>query len=109
MKPRVFVSSVIENFQDFREAARSGILKTGAEPILVNEDFPSLNVSPRNACLDGVDSSDFFILVIGSRGGWKTPSGKLVVEEELFRAKERKIPILFFFQETDRDSDRAIA
>ena len=54
-KPRVFVSSVMENFTQHREATRLGIKESGGEPILV-EDFPSLMVSSRTACLDGVAS-----------------------------------------------------
>lgn len=36
--PRVFVSSVVEGFEDYREAAREGIEAAGGEPVLVNED-----------------------------------------------------------------------
>jgi ABC-type branched-subunit amino acid transport system substrate-binding protein len=45
----VFVSSVIDGFQTFREAARAAIEAAGGEPVLVNEDFPSLAASSRNA------------------------------------------------------------
>ena len=103
MRPRVFVSSVIEGFADIREAARSAIESVGAHAVMVNEDFPSAPISPRNACLDAVDSSDVYIGVIGPRGGWTTPSGKLVVQEEYERAKARKIPILLFIQTGHHD------
>jgi organic radical activating enzyme len=102
MKPRVFVSSVIEEFQEYREAARKGIVLVGGEPILV-EDYPSLTVSPRNACLDGIASSDVFICVIGARGGWVAPSGKLVVEEEYEEALRRKLHIFVFIQKIKHD------
>ncbi|MFL5612405.1 MAG: DUF4062 domain-containing protein [Gemmatimonadaceae bacterium] len=103
MKPRVFVSSVVEGFEAFRAAAREGIVSVGGEPVLVNEDFPSLATSSRNACLDAVDSSDMVVSVIGERGGWQTPSGKLVVEEEYERALTRKLPVLVFIQKTTHD------
>lgn len=105
MKSRVFVSSVIDGFDDVRESSRLGILKANCEPVLVNEDFPSISQSSRNACLDGVESSDIFILIIGNRGGWKTPSGKLVVEEEFLHAKKHKLPILLFLQNVLRDTE----
>lgn len=107
MKARVFVSSVFEGFKEFRQAAREGIIAVGGEPVLVNEDFPSLTVSSRNACLDAVDSSDIFISIIGARGGYITPSGKLVVEEEYERAVARKRPVLVFLQDTVRDDSAA--
>lgn len=103
--PRVFVSSVVEGFQEYREAARAGIEAAGGEPVLVNEDFPSLATSSRNACLDAVESSDIYIAVIGSRGGWTAPSGRLVVEEEYEQARAKGLTILVFVQETTRDDD----
>ena len=81
MRPRVFVSSVMEGFEEFRLAAKNGIIAAGSEPLLI-EDFPALPISPRNACIDGVASCDIHIAIVGNRGGWVAPSGKLVVEEE---------------------------
>jgi len=103
--PRVFVSSVVEGFQEFREAARRGIEAAGGEPILVNEDFPASSASPRNACLDAVDSSDVYVAVIGERGGWTAPSGQLVVEEEYEHARSNNIQPIVFLQNVDRDDD----
>jgi hypothetical protein len=110
-QPRVFVSSVMESFKEYREAARVGIEAAGCEPMLV-EDKPSLDASPRNACLDGVASCDAAVVVVGPRGGWRTPSGKLVVEEEYEHAVGRSIPTLVFIQdgvERDEDADGLVA
>lgn len=104
-KPRVFVSSVIEAFGEFRAAARHGIIEAGGEPVLVNEDFPALSSSSRNACLDAIDSSDIYLGIIGERGGWKAPSEKLVVEEEYERARSRRRPVLLFLQNATRDAE----
>lgn len=104
-RPRVFVSSVVEGFDAYREAARAAIHSAGGEAILVNEDFPSIHTSSRNACLDAVASSDIFVLLIGRRGGWRTPSGRLVVEEELEEARKRRIPILVFIEDVEQDAD----
>jgi hypothetical protein len=102
---RVFVSSVIDGFADYRAAARDGIEAAGAEPVMVNEDFPSQGTSSRNACLDAIESSDCLLSVVGKRGGWTTPSGRLVVEEEFEHARVRSLPVLAFIQETTRDAD----
>ena len=104
-RPRVFVSSVVEGFEAHRDAARIGIEKAGGEAILVNEQFPSMVTSSRNACLDAIDSCDYFLLVLGSRGGWKTPSGRLVVEEELEHAHLRKLPVVLFLENATRDAE----
>jgi hypothetical protein len=104
-RPRVFVSSVVEGFEAYREAARAAIHSAGGEAILVNEDFPSIHTSSRNACLDAVASSDIFVLLIGTRGGWRTPSGRLVVEEELEEARRRRLPILVFIEDAEQDTD----
>ncbi len=105
VKPRVFVSSVVSGFETEREAAREGIVAAGGEPVLVNEDFPARAASSRNVCLDAVDSCDIYIVIVGARGGWTTPSGKLVVEEEYERARQRRLPILVFVQRGSRDPD----
>lgn len=105
MSERVFVSSVIKGFEEYREAARRGIEDAGGEPVLVNEDFPALATSSRNACLDGVISSDIYLVIVGERGGWRAPSGKLVVEEEYEQARKSKKPILAFIQDVEHDMD----
>jgi len=104
-RPRVFVSSVIEGFEAYRGAASRAIEAAGGEPILVNEQFPSLAASSRNACLDAVESCDYFVLLLGERGGWRTPSGRLVVEEEFEHALSRKLPVLVFIQDIAQDPD----
>jgi hypothetical protein len=104
MRPRVFVSSVMEGFEEFRQAAKNGIIAAGGEPVLV-EDFTALPISPRNACLDAVDSCDIYIAIVGNRGGWIAPSGKLVVEEEYEEARRRMLRILLFIQNIEKDDD----
>lgn len=102
MRPRVFVSSVMEGYSDYREAARNGIIAADGEPVLV-EDFPGLPISSRNLCLDGVASCDILIIIVGDRGGWSAPSGKLVIEEEYDEASHLKKPIIVFIQDIKHD------
>lgn len=104
-KPKVFVSSVMQGFGPFREAARSGIAAAEREPILV-EDLPSRGDSSRTACLDLVAAPDGLILIVGKRGGWTAPSGLLVVEEEWREAQQRRLPVRLFVQEgIERDAE----
>lgn len=106
-RPRVFVSSVVDGFGPFREAARKAVDAVGGEPLLANEDLPSVPTSSRNACLDLVDSSDYLLSIVATRGGWTMPSGKLVIEEEYERAMLRKVPVLGFIQAGAQDADSA--
>ncbi len=92
----------MENFKTYRETARKGIISGGGEPVLA-EDFPSLPVTPRTACLDAVASCDIYLVIVGQRGGWITPSGKLAVEEEYEEAVKRKLRLLSFIEAVDRD------
>lgn len=108
MKGRVMVSSVVTGFEAEREAARQGIEAGGGDPLLVNEDFPAKGLSPRNACLDAVDSSDAYVVILGGRAGYIAPSGKPVVEEEYERAVARGLPVLAFVQEgVEREAEAA--
>lgn len=102
MPPRVFVSSVMDDYRRYRAAARRGIEVAGCEPVMA-EDFPSLIVSPRNACLDAVQSSDVYVGILGRRAGSDAPSGQTVVEEEFDEARTRGLPILIFLQEGERE------
>lgn len=101
--PRVFVSSVMRDFEPYRSAARQGIIDAGMRPILI-EDLPSLDASSRTACLDLVRSSDVYVVVIGDRPG-ASPLGKPVVEEEFDEARRHKLPRLMFLQNMSRDAD----
>ncbi len=103
-KPRVFVSSVIDGFEEYRDAARRGIVEAGAEPVLV-EDLPAQDETPRNVCLDGVASCDVVVVIVGSRAGWRTPSGQFAMVEEAEFARRRGIPLMVFLEDTGRDEE----
>ena len=95
--PRVFVSSVMENFAEYREAAAIGIRRAGCEPVRA-EDFPAQSTSPRTACLDGVRSADALVLILGERYGFVGPSGLAATEEEYQEALKTDKPVLVFVQ-----------
>ena len=69
------------------------------------EDFNASNSTPRNACLDAVASSDALVVMVGARGGWSAPSGKLVVQEEVEEALKKRKDVLLFVQDIARDAD----
>ena len=96
-RPRIFVSSVMQGYRDYRDAARRGIQRAGCDPVLA-EDFAAQSTSPRNACLDGVQSSDVLVMLLGARYGWRAPSGQSATEEEYEEARQRHLPILVFVE-----------
>jgi hypothetical protein len=63
------------------------------------EQFASLDLSPRTACLDGIASCDAIVTIVGPRAGFKTPSGKYVIEEEWQYARKRPTPLHVFIQD----------
>jgi hypothetical protein len=103
-KPRVFISSVIAGYEPFRDAAAAGVSAAGGIPVRV-EDLPAHDRSPRNACLDLVEGSEIYLVIVGERGGFTAPSGKKVTEEEYQHARRHGRVILAFIQRTDRDPD----
>ena len=97
-QPRVFVSSVMSGYEEYRQAARAGIRQAGCDPVLA-EDFAAQGTSSRNACLDGVQSADALVLLLGPQYGWVAPSGHSATEEEYREASRRHMPILVFVQD----------
>ncbi len=101
----------MNGYEENREAARAGILEAGCEAVLA-EDFAAQGTSSRNACLDGVQSADAMVLLLGPRYGWKAPSGHSATEEEYREAKLQQMPILAFVQDCIRrapDQQRFVA
>ena len=88
----------MKGYGDHREAARLGIQQAGCDPVLA-EDLPAQAISPRTACLDGVQSSDALVVLLGARYGWLAPSGRSVTEEEYEEARRLHRPILVFVQD----------
>ena len=76
-RSRVFVSSVMEDYRGIRDAASRGIRQAGCEPVRA-EDFSAASASPRNACLDGVRSTDALVLLLGAHYGFVGPAGLLL-------------------------------
>ena len=97
-RPRVFVSSVMKGYEVYREATRVGIRQAECDAVLA-EDFAAQSASSRNACIDGVQSADALVLLLGPRYGWVAPSGRSVTEEEYQEARRQQMPVLVFVQD----------
>ena len=93
---RVFISSVRRGLEGERDALPGLLLGLGHEPTRF-EDFGSLPVPSREACLRGVEDADAYLLLLGEHyGDPLRDTGLSPTEEEWNVAKRRGIPILVF-------------
>jgi Domain of unknown function (DUF4062) len=93
---KVFISSVRGGLEEERDALPSLVQASGHEPRRF-EDYTAMNVPSRQACLDGVEDADAYLILLGERYGDPLPdTGKAPTEEEFTVARRRGIPILVF-------------
>jgi hypothetical protein len=93
---KVFISSVRRGLEEERDALPGLIRASGHEPKRF-EDYTAMDVPSRQACLDGVENADVYLLLLGVRYGDPLPdTGKAPTEEEFTVARRRGIPILAF-------------
>lgn len=104
---RVFISSVRRGLEQERDAL-PGLLKAiGYEPLRF-EDFTAQQVPSRQACLDGIDSADVYVLLLGPHYGHRFPeTGQSATHDEYVRARTRGIPRLVFSKDgIEMDDDQ---
>jgi Domain of unknown function (DUF4062) len=93
---KVFISSVRRGLEEERDALPGMIQALGHEPRRF-EDYSVQSVPSRQACLDGVEDADAYVLLLGQYYGDLLPdTGKSPTEEEFTVAKRRGIPIWAF-------------
>lgn len=94
---KVFISSVIHGYEEYREAAAEGVEVLGYE-VSRSEDFSARPDTPQQACLSEVRASDVVILLLGERYGTKQDSGLSATQEEYNEAKRSNKPVLVFIE-----------
>src|SRR4051812_8193197 len=104
---KIFVSSVISGFEQYRAAAVDAIRALGYDVIRA-EDFAASTRSPQVACMTGIREADLVLLILGERYGAVQTSGKSATHEEYEEAKGRK-PILVFVQDKVAMEPRQVA
>jgi hypothetical protein len=105
---RIFISSVMDvEMTPYREAARNLIRRLGGIPVMWEEIAP-LDRRPEEAFLDGVDSSNLLVLMLGKRYGVADATGASPTHKEERRAAERKIPRLLFTLQGVSSADRDV-
>lgn len=93
---RVFISSLIAGYEEFRAAAAEAIEMLG-HIVVRAEDFPATAATAQQACLSAVRESDVVVLLLGERYGAPQQSGLSATHEEYREARERK-PVLVFVE-----------
>ena len=99
-KPVVFVSSTCYDLAHIRSDLKSFIEDNyGFEAML--SEFNSFPIDPCvgtfENCLSNVDQcADIFILIVGTRYGYVTDTGKSITNLEYLHAKAKGIPIYVF-------------
>ena len=84
---RVFISSVIQEYADYREAAVAAVEDVGAEPVWF-ERFGGRDSDPNDAYLAEVRSSSIYVGLLGARYGRPLPDRYSATHQE-FREAER--------------------
>ncbi len=95
---KVFVSSVVSGYEEFREAAKQAIEALQHVPVVMERTHESSPDSPRKACLKGVAESDVVVLLMGYRYGGVLESGKSATHEEWDHARSLNKDILVFVE-----------
>lgn len=85
-RQRVFVSSVIEGYGEYRQAAVDGVSDVGAEPVWF-ERFGGRDGDPNAAYLSEVRSCDIYVGLLGERYGRPLPSRYSATHEEYREAE----------------------
>jgi len=94
---KVFISSVISGFDEYRDAAARACQTLRHQPLRA-EDFGAKVGTPQQVCLAGVRGADIVVLILGAKYGEPQPSGFSATHEEFREARERS-RVLAFVQE----------
>lgn len=98
--PSVFLSSVIVDFEDVRDAAAAAIRGVGMHATR-SEELGADASAPRRALLDEVAGSDLYLLLLGARYGDYTAAQSSPTEDEYREAGRLHKPILVVVQDTE--------
>jgi hypothetical protein len=94
---KVFISSVISGFEEYRDIAAAAARSLGHEVIRA-EDFGSSPDSPQRTCLGGVREADVVVLLLGGSYGAVQSSGLSATHEEYVEARTR-CPVIVLVEE----------
>jgi hypothetical protein len=91
---RVFISSVVAGFEEYREAVGEAIGTLGHD-IVRSEEFRASPATPRRVCLAEVREADLTLVLLGSRYGEIQDSGLSATHEEFREARDRGTALVY--------------
>lgn len=95
---KLFISSTCYDLSQIRADLKDFLTDTGYLPIL--SESSSFPIDPDNDtldnCISNVAKSDIFVLIVGSRYGYVSDSGKSITNTEYLHAKQKGIPVYVF-------------
>lgn len=104
IKYQIFISSTYEDLKNERRKAIDTIHELFYFPIGM-EMFSASDEDQWDVIQDLMDSSDYYVLIVGMRYGTLIPEGKYkgvsYTEREFLYALEKKIPVLAFIMADD--------
>lgn len=95
---KVFISSVVRDFEVYRAAARKAVGLLQHQAIMC-EDFGARPDSSEVACMTEVDQADVVVVILGADFGFQTPTGESVTQQEFRRARAGGKRVLAFLQD----------
>ena len=99
---KVFISSVVAGFEDFRQSAKQAVELMGYRPLMC-EDFGARPYSSEKACVTEVESCDVYVVILGAKYGFVTAEGISVTEAEFNAANRSGKPTLVFIQKIETE------
>ena len=110
---RVFISSIVDGYEDRRDAARDAISDLNQDEnynfqIVRAEDLPaSGEKSPEETCLDAVRGCHVYLGIYGGKYGYVNPRlGISATEQEYDAARKGAKDILIFVERTEKCDER---
>lgn len=97
IRKKVFISSVIREMKDFREAAKRAIHEAGMEPVTLDFQEETSNLSPLELNKQALQECDVFVGLYGFEPAWMPPeSEKNIIELEYEWAMNNKLPMFLY-------------
>ena len=94
MKPKIFISSTIYDFKDLRSSLKYYLEGLGYQVLLseYNDFTKNINLNTYKACLNTINESDYFILLIGSRvGGFFNKEKNISITQKEYQVAYNKV------------------
>lgn len=103
-KPRVFISSIMKDALEQREAICKSLEECGAEVLLYEKNLtPSAN---KNTYRDDILEADFVIVILGEKYGALTENGVSGTEEEIAIALQHGLKTHFYLKNAKKHSKK---